>query len=157
MTISPISRVRCLIGVREYLRRKIGKQAVRALFGIDDFLFDILDRTKKAVGVDTVAYLVPTGDNLLRVREAASSDDLFDFDARPNLEMYRAAMNQREPVLSFGRSGSQGAGDRLLYGKTLRRGCMAIVPVTDGRTTSGLLVCEARVARLHYPKGYPVS
>jgi diguanylate cyclase (GGDEF)-like protein len=131
---------------------KIGKQAVRALLGIDDFLFEILDRTKKALGVDTAAYLVPAGGNLFRVREAASSDEKFDFDARPNIETYRAALNQREPVLLSGGHGPRGLETGYYAGRPSGAACMAIVPVTDGRTTSGLLVCDARVADCITPK-----
>lgn len=125
-------------------QEKIEKEAVRALFGIDDILFDILDRTKKAVGVDTVAYLVPAGDNLLRVREAASADDLFDFDARMNVEMYRTVMIRKEPLLLSRGQGSKGLETGYYTRRPFGAAHVALVPVLDGETASGLLVCDRR-------------
>jgi diguanylate cyclase (GGDEF)-like protein len=125
---------------------KIGRQAVRALRSIDDFLFDILNRTKKAIGVDTVAYLVPAGNNLFRVREAASSDEKFDFEARPNLQTYRVVMTRGEPALLSAGQGPRGFDTGYYTGRPSGAACMAIVPVTDGRTVSGLLVCDGRIA-----------
>jgi diguanylate cyclase (GGDEF)-like protein len=121
---------------------KIGKEAERALFGIDALLFDVLDRTRKAVGVDTVAYLVPAADDLFRVREASSADDLFDFDARTNLEMYRTAMSRKEPLLLGRGQGSRGLETGYYKRKPFGAAYLAVVPVMDGPAVSGLLVCD---------------
>jgi diguanylate cyclase (GGDEF)-like protein len=125
---------------------KLGKQAVRALMGIDDFLFDILDRTKKALGAETAAYLVSAGDSLFRVREASSSDEQFNFDARPNLQTYRTVATQREPILLSRGQGPRGLETGYYTGRSSGVDCMAVVPVTDGQTISGLLVCDGRHA-----------
>ncbi len=121
---------------------KIGKEAERALFGIDALLFDILDRTKTAVGVDTVAYLVPAADNLLRVREAAAGDDLFDFDARIDLDIYRTAMSRKEPILLTRGQGTRGLETGYYKRKPFGSASLAVVPVMEGPEVSGLLVCD---------------
>ncbi len=123
-------------------QEKIGRQAVQALFGIDDILFDILDRTRRAVGVDTIAYLVPAADNLLRVREASSTDDLFDFDARMNLKMYHDAMTLKEPSVLCRGQGTRGLETGYYGKKPYGADCLAIVPVMDGEAVLGLLACD---------------
>ncbi len=124
-------------------REGIGREADRALRGIDDLLYDLLDRTKRAVGVDSVVYLVPAGNGLLRVREAASSDDRVDFDSRMNLEMYRTVMSGRQPLLLSRGQGSRGLETGYYRKKPFGAACLAIVPVIDGATASGLLVCDS--------------
>jgi len=125
---------------------KIGKQAVRTLLGIDDFLFDILDRTKKALGADTAAYLVPVGDAAFRIREAASNNELFDFDARMSLETYRTAVTRGESLLLSRARSSRGLETGYYTGKYVETACMAVVPILDGQSVSGLLVCDGRKA-----------
>jgi diguanylate cyclase (GGDEF)-like protein len=134
---------------------KIGRQAVRALVGIDDFLFDILDRTKKAVGAETAAYLVPAGEGVFRVREASSGDEKFNFDARLTLEPYRRVMSHREPVLFSRGQASHGLETGYYTGTSPGVASMAIVPVMEGRAVSGLLVCDGRTADCIAPKDIP--
>jgi diguanylate cyclase (GGDEF)-like protein len=124
-------------------REGIGKEAARALSGIDDLLYDLLDRTRRVVGVDSVVYLVPAGNDLLRVREAASSDDRVDFDARMNLEMYRNVMSGRQPLLLTRGQGSRGLETGYYRKKPFGAASLAIVPVMDGAAASGLLVCDS--------------
>lgn len=121
---------------------KIGKQAVRALRGIDDLMFGILDRTRRALAADTVAYLVPAADNLFRVREASSNDERFNFEAKMNLETYRTVVARRESLLLVHGQASRGLETGYHTGGSVAVACLAVVPVTDGETVTGLLVCD---------------
>ena len=123
----------------------VGKGAVRALAGIDDLLFEVLDRTRTALSANTVAYLVTTGGtDSFRIREGVSGDDAFDFDAHIGLEVYRRVMVQKTPLILSHTSRSR-VPEPGYYRKTPSGvGTLAIVPVVDRDEAVGLLVCDSK-------------
>ncbi len=123
-------------------QEKIDKEAVRALHGIDDLRFDILDRTRDAIGADTVAFLVPATDDLLRVREAASEDDLFDYETGIRLDIYRPVLTRKEPMLLVRGQGPGGLDTGYYRKRPFGSACLAAVPVMEGGEVVGILACD---------------
>jgi diguanylate cyclase (GGDEF)-like protein len=123
-------------------QEKIDREAVRALHGIDDLRFDILDRTRGAIGADSVAYLVPAAEDLLRVREAASADDLFDYDTGIPLDIYRPIITRKEPMLLVRGQGSGGLDTGYYRKRPFGTACLAAVPVMEGGEVVGILACD---------------
>ena len=124
---------------------EIDRQAVKTLASIDDLMYELLQMSRKALGLNTIAYLVYASDGkTLRIREASTEDDDFDFESRVDLETFREAMRRGSPM-TF-RRGLSGYGIEPGYYRKRPSGInsLAIVPVQGDRSTSGALVADRR-------------
>ncbi len=123
----------------------IGKEATKTLASIDDALFELLDETKKAVSLNTIAYLVPAGKgDVLRVREASSEDERFYFDSEVNLEFYREVMRSKKPLLLSRAKGLHGLEPGYYKDVPSRINSFAAVPVMGKNQIEGILVADRR-------------
>lgn len=123
----------------------IDRQAVKTLVSIDDLLYELLQMSRSALGLNTIAYLVYASDGKsLRIREASTTDDEFDFESRIDLETFREAMRRGKPM-TF-RRGLSGYGIEPGYYRKSPSGInsLAVVPVHDDSGTTGVLVADRR-------------
>jgi len=124
---------------------EIDRQAVKTLASIDDLLYELLYMSRSALGLNTIAYLVYASDGkTLRIREASTDDDEFDFDSGIDLETFREAM-RRGKSMTF-RRGLSGYGIEPGYYRRSPSGInsLAVVPVRGDGGTTGALVADRR-------------
>ncbi|MBN1880598.1 MAG: diguanylate cyclase [Deltaproteobacteria bacterium] len=124
---------------------EIDRQAVKTLASIDDLLYELLQMSRSTLGLNTIAYLVYASDGKsLRIREASTDDDNFDFESRVDLEIFREAMRRGTPM-TF-RRGLSGYGIEPGYYRKGPSGInsLAVVPIRGEGDTSGALVADRR-------------
>ena len=124
---------------------EIDRQVIKTLASIDDLLYELLRMSRSALGLNTIAYLVYASDGKsLRIREASTDDDDFDFESRVDLETFREAMRRGTPM-TF-RRGLSGYGIEPGYYRKSPSGInsLAVVPIRGEGGTSGALVADRR-------------
>ena len=124
---------------------EIDRQAVKTLASIDDLLYELLQTSRRALSLNTIAYLVyASKENALRIREASSEDDEFDFESRIDLEIFREAMRRGTPMVF--RRGLSGYGIEPGYYRKSPSGInsLVVVPIRGESETTGALVADRR-------------